>query len=134
MWNVLYKEFRLLKDKITFHGSINQLWTVTCLFCNFLLALIQNRSSEDIWVENIKNPLCKTLKNGTDIKILEKFSGNIQKQHHTMTGVSRKYLYYSSETPVMKRHCFMRSLRNLPQTSWTAIPENKFNREIVLDD
>ena len=41
--------FQLIGNEIplTFHGSINQLLTVTRLFCNFLPPLIQKEYSED---------------------------------------------------------------------------------------
>ena len=37
-------KFRIIRNEIllTFHGSINQIWTVWCLLCNFMLPLIQN--------------------------------------------------------------------------------------------
>ena len=43
------KTFELIRNNIllAFHGSINQLWTATCLLCNFLPPLIQKEYSED---------------------------------------------------------------------------------------
>ena len=37
-------KFRIIRNEIplTFHGSINQIWTVWCLLCNFMLPLIKN--------------------------------------------------------------------------------------------
>ena len=38
------KKFRIIRNEIllTFHDSINQIWTVWCLLCNFMPPLIQN--------------------------------------------------------------------------------------------
>ena len=43
------KTFKLIKNEVppAFHGSIYQLWTVTCLLCNFLPPFIQKGYSED---------------------------------------------------------------------------------------
>ena len=37
------KKFRQIRNEIllTLHGSINQIWTVSCLLCNFMPPLIQ---------------------------------------------------------------------------------------------
>ena len=38
------KKFRLIRNEIplVLHGSVNQIWTVCCLLCNFMPPLIQN--------------------------------------------------------------------------------------------
>ena len=40
------KTFRVLRNEIplSMHGSINQIWTVACLLCNFLPPLIKEES------------------------------------------------------------------------------------------
>ena len=37
------KKFRMLRNEIplSFHGSVNQIWTVCCMLCNFMTPLIQ---------------------------------------------------------------------------------------------
>ena len=37
------KKFRVLRIEIplSFHGSVNQIWTVCCMLCNFMTPLIQ---------------------------------------------------------------------------------------------
>ena len=42
------KLFKQLRNKIpaTLHGSINQIWTVTCLLCNFMAPLIQKDTDQ----------------------------------------------------------------------------------------
>ena len=42
------KRFRQIRNEIplTLHGSVNQIWTVACLLCNFMSPLIQNDFGE----------------------------------------------------------------------------------------
>ena len=42
------KRYRQLKNIIplSLHGSINQLWTVACLLCNFMLPLIKEEHED----------------------------------------------------------------------------------------
>lgn len=42
------KKFRVLRNEIplTLHGSVNQIWTVCCLLCNFMPPLIQQDISQ----------------------------------------------------------------------------------------
>ena len=44
------KKFRQLRNEIplSIHGSINQIWTVTCLLCNFLPPLIQKNNENNL--------------------------------------------------------------------------------------
>ena len=37
------KKFRVLRNEIplSFHGYVNQVWTVSCMLCNFMAPLIQ---------------------------------------------------------------------------------------------
>ena len=43
------KAFKVLRNEIplSLHGSINQIWTVACLLCNFLPPLIQKESQSE---------------------------------------------------------------------------------------
>ena len=67
-------------------------------------------------------------------RILEDFPGNSQKQRHSVTGASLEYFFRNT--------CFRKALFhevsffswNILKTSWTAIPENKIDRETVLGD
>ena len=43
------KKFKILRNEIplTLHGSVNQIWTVCCIFCNYMPPLIQKTNQID---------------------------------------------------------------------------------------
>ena len=49
------KRFRQIRNEIplTLHGSVNQIWTVACLLCNFMSPLIQMILVNEIGISNI---------------------------------------------------------------------------------
>ena len=62
-------------------------------------------------------------------KDFKNFPRKHPKQRYSITGVSLEYLEYSWEGVLLWGF-----LGNLPKTSWTAIPESKFDRIIALGD
>ena len=66
------KKFRQIRNDIplVLHGSINQIWTVSCLLCNFNSALIimQNKYKLYIIVKNFQNIAKNILVPSTKIK------------------------------------------------------------------
>ena len=121
------KTFRLIRNEIPFffHGSINQLWTMTNLFCNFLPPLIQKGYSEDEWIEKIGNifiTLCKTLENGRRSKRIYKIFQETPKNNATpwqmfpwnIWNILLRHLLWKGDVSWGLR-------RNLPKTSWKQV-------------
>ena len=68
------KKFRVLRIEIplSFHGSVNQIWTVCCMLCNFMTPLIQKDRESGLFILSNVGPYPELVSLIIHFSILEK--------------------------------------------------------------